>query len=97
MTDTTVGSLLPLLRSRCYDYDDEQANVILAPECEEWTWVTVNLSSWVLDALADCVVECIDVHDDTLRLWMRTSSYGVYACAKNGEHQESPEGCDHDG
>lgn len=97
MSETVIRDLLPLLRTRGYDYDDEQSEVIIAPECEEWTWVTVNLSSWVLDVLADCVVECIDVHDGCLRLWMQTSSYGVYVRAKNGEHQEPPEGCDHDG
>jgi hypothetical protein len=73
----TIRDLLPLLRSSCHGYNDEQATIILAFECEDWTWVNVNLSSWVLDALADCVVDNVDVCEEMLRLWIRTGEYGI--------------------
>ena len=70
-TETTIGELLPLLRSQMI-YPDEGQEIILAMESEEWTWVRINASNGLLDDLADLTVQDIDTEAGAIRLWILT-------------------------
>ena len=70
-TETTIGELLPLLRSQMI-YPDEGQEIILAMESEEWTWVRINASNGLLDELADLTVQDIDTDSGAIRLWILT-------------------------
>jgi hypothetical protein len=71
MPVTTIGELLPLIRSQTF-YPDEGTDIILAFECEAWTWVKINASNGLLDELEDLTVEAIDNEDGCILLWIRT-------------------------
>ena len=73
----TLGSLLPLLRYKAFNRHDEGMMIILAPECEEYTHVIINVNSGFLDLLADVVVDSIDTDDDKVRLWIATGDFNV--------------------
>ena len=80
-----LADLLPLLRSASYSNQDETGTVRLCPECEEWTWIEINLSSGILDLLMDIVVTDIDASDDVVVLWIKTSEFNVPELWKEGE------------
>ena len=70
-----LGEILELLRDKAFSRKDEQSEIIFAPECESWTWITFNLASGVLDLLQDVLVDEMDVDDGCIRLWVKTKSY----------------------
>ena len=84
MKPYTIKDVIPLLRGSSFSPRDEGLPVVLAVECEEWTHVRINVSSGILDLLAPLVVDCVDVDDDAVRLWIKTSSFNVPATV-NGE------------
>ena len=73
----TIGKLLPLLRYNAFSRQDEGMRVILAPECEEYTHVVMNVNSGFLDILAPVVVTDIDSDADCVRLWIKTKEFNL--------------------
>lgn len=74
-----LKELLPLLRSSGYsNYDEGGLDVILCPECEEWTHVRFNLHSGLLDLLGDLTVESIDAEEGNIVLWIKTDEYNWF-------------------
>ena len=71
-----LKDILPLIRSSGYDNRDESGtDVIICPECEEWTHVKFNLNSGLLDLLGELTVENIDAEDDDIVLWIKTDDF----------------------
>ena len=74
-----LRTILPLLRCSGYSNRDELGtNIILAPECEEWTWVKFNASSGLLDLLGDLIVTSIDGYGGDMLLWIKTDDYNWF-------------------
>ena len=78
MDTCKLRDLLPLLRGSAFDPRDEGTPIILKPECEEWTWVTINDASGFLDLLGDVEVYSIDAEEDSIVLWVQTESYNRF-------------------
>lgn len=75
-----LKELLPMIRLSGYDHRDESGtNIILAPEVEEWTHVSFNLNSGLLDVLGDLRVESIDAEDGNIKLWLVTEDYNQFS------------------
>ena len=70
-----LSEIVEILRDPTYSRSDEQGSVLLCLECEEWTWVEINLASGLLDFLGDIIVENIDIDDNKARLWIKTNPY----------------------
>lgn len=80
-----LKELLPMIRLSGYGFKDESGtNIILAPEVEEWTHVSFNTNSGLLDALGDLRVETIDAEDGDIKLWLVTEDYNWFM-PKEGE------------
>ena len=74
-----LKDLLPMLRSSGYDHRDESGtDIIIAPECEEWTHVKMNLNSGILDLLGELDVQNIDADEDDIVLWVETDRYNFF-------------------
>ena len=74
-----LRELLPMIRASGYSRKDESgANIILAPECEDWTHVSFNQNSGLLDVLGDLTVESIDAEDGDIKLWLETDDYNWF-------------------
>ena len=74
-----LKELLPMIRLSGYCHKDESgSNIILCPEGEEWTHVSFNQNSGLLDALGDLTVESIDAEDSDIRLWLKTDDYNWF-------------------
>ena len=78
-----LKEILPLIRSRAYsNYDDNRhrsgTNVVICPECEDWTHVTFNAHSCLLDLLGDLTVESIDADDSDIWLWIKTDDFNWF-------------------
>ena len=74
-----LKGLLPLLRGTCFGPEDENGTYVsLRPECEEWTWVRLNLNSGLLDLLGELTVQTIDAEEDDIVLWIETESYNCF-------------------
>jgi hypothetical protein len=74
-----LKEILPLIRSAGYSNRDELGySITLCPECEEWTWVKLNASSCLLDALGDLRVESIDAEDGNFKVWIITDDYNWF-------------------
>ena len=73
-----LKELLPMFRNSGYDHSDEGGNIIIRPECEEWTWVTFNVNSGLLDLLGDLTVQNIDADEDDIVVWVETASFNSF-------------------
>ena len=74
-----LKELLPLIRCAGYsNYDEAGSNIILCPECEDWTWVKFNINSGLLDLLGELIVTNIDAEDGDIRLWIETDEFNYY-------------------
>lgn len=74
-----IKELLPMFRFSDYSHrDDGCRNIVIRPECEEWTWVSFNLNSGLLDLLGELTVETIDVEEDDIVLWVKTDDYNTF-------------------
>ena len=60
-----------------YGYEDELEDITLCLECEEWTWIHLNVSSGLLDDIGDYVVESLSWNKDEFRIWIKTKSFNV--------------------
>ena len=74
-----LKDLLPLFRSSGYsNYDEAGSNLIICPECEEWTWAKFNLHSGLLDLLGDLDVTYIDTDDGDIKVWVETKAFNYF-------------------
>lgn len=73
-----LRDLLPLIRGATYSNYDELGTVVLCPECEEWTWVEMNISNCLFEQLGDLIVEEIDADGDRIRLWIKTDEFNWF-------------------
>ena len=76
-----LKELLPLLRMSGYSNRDEcGSDVMICPECEDWTWVKFNLHSCLLDKLDDLIVESIDYSggENCIMLWVQTDDFNWF-------------------
>lgn len=71
----TVGDILPVLRGSAYSRQDEGQQVMICPECEEFTHVVFNVYSGLLDRLSDLIVTDLDADDCCVRLWVKTGKF----------------------
>ena len=74
-----LKELLPMIRSSAYsNYDNGGTNIVICPECEEWTHVTFNENSGLLDLLGDLTVESICAEDNDIEIWVSTDEYNWF-------------------
>ncbi len=73
-----LKELLPMFRNSGCDRCDEGGKIIIRPECEEWTWVTFNVNSGLLDLLGDLTVQNIDADEDDIVVWVKTASFNSF-------------------
>lgn len=71
----TIGDILPVLRGGAYSRQDEGQQVMICPECEEFTHVVFNVYSGLLDRLGDLIVTTVDADADCVRLWVKTGKF----------------------
>lgn len=78
-----LKDLLPLIRMSGYsNKDDGGKDIILSPECEEWTWAKFNENSCFLDLLGDIDVSSIDANEEDIQLWIEADDYNWFDIAK---------------
>ena len=75
--ETLLRDLLPLLRDNSRVPNEDQGEILLCLESEQWTWVGVNLASGLLDLLGDLTVEAIGTNNDEIQLWIKTKSFNI--------------------
>lgn len=75
-----LKDLLPMFRASGYtNYDEAGSNLIICPECEEWTHVKFNLHSGLLPLLGDLIVTDIDANEDgDLIVWIETDEFNWF-------------------
>lgn len=75
-----LKDLLPMFRASGYtNYDEAGSNLIICPECEEWTHVKFNLHSGLLPLLGDLIVTDIDANKDgDLIVWVETDDFNWF-------------------
>lgn len=75
-----LKDILALIRSGGYsNYDEGGDDLIICPECEEWTHVRFNSHSCLLDLLGELTVESISIEDDALGVWIKTDEYNWFS------------------
>lgn len=78
-----LKDLLPMVRGGGYsNYDTGGCDIILRPECEEWTHVAFNCNSGLLDLLGNLTIESIEAEDNDVVFWVKTDDYNWF---KTGE------------
>lgn len=71
-----LKDVLALIRSGAYsNWDEGGDDIVICPECEEWTHVKFNSHSCLLDLLGELTVETISVEDGCLEVWIKTDEY----------------------
>lgn len=74
-----LKDILALIRSSSYsNYDEGGDDLIICPECEEWTHVKFNSNSCLLDLLGELSVESISVDDGAFEVWIKTDEYNWF-------------------
>jgi hypothetical protein len=74
-----LKDVLALVRSGAYsNYDEGGEDIVICPECEEWTHVRFNSHSCLLDLLGELIVENISVHDGCLEVWIKTDEFNWF-------------------
>ena len=83
-----LKDVLALIRSSCYsNYDEGGEDIIICPECEEWTHVKFNSHSCLLDLLGELTVQSIDAEDGDIQLWIKTDEFNWF-CADRERKNE---------
>lgn len=80
-----LKDVLALVRSSAYsNYDESGEDIIICPECEEWTHVKFNSHCCLLDLLGELTVESISVEDGCFEVWIKTDEFNWF-CAEGEE------------
>ena len=80
-----LKELLPMFQSSGYsNYDESGSNIIICPECEEWTHVKLNMHSCLLALLGDLKVTDIDADENDIVVWVETDEFNWFK-PKEGE------------
>ncbi len=75
-----LKELLPLIRSSCSsNYDESGTNIVICPECEEWTHVEFDANSCLLDLLGNLIVTDIDARDGDIIVWIETDEFNWFS------------------
>jgi len=75
-----LKDVLALIRcSSCSNYDEGGDDIIICPECEEWTHVRFNSHSCLLDLLGELTVESISIEDGAFEVWIKTDEYNWFS------------------
>lgn len=83
-----LKDVLALVRSGGYsNYDEGGEDIIICPECEEWTHVKFNSHCCLLDLLGELTVESISVEDGCLWIWIKTDEFNWF-CADGEEKKD---------
>ena len=72
-----LSDIVGLVVGSGYGHNDELEKIILCLECEEWTWIHLNVSSGLLDDIGDYVVESLSWSEDEFQIWIKTKSFNV--------------------
>lgn len=85
-TTMKLKDILPLIRNRAYsNYDESGTDIVICPECEEWTHVRFNAHSGLLDLLGELIVENIDADEDDIVLWIKTDEFNWFNVKEEAE------------
>ena len=77
--EAKLKDVLALIRSGAYsNYDEGGDEIVICPECEEWTHVKFNSHSCLLDLLGELIVETISVEDGCLEVWIKTDEFNWF-------------------
>ena len=77
--EAKLKDVLALIRSGAYsNYDEGGDEIVICPECEEWTHVKFNSHSCLLDMLGELIVETISVEDGCLEVWIKTNEFNWF-------------------
>lgn len=83
-----LKDVLALVRSGVYsNYDEGGEDIIICPECEEWTHVKFNSHCCLLDLLGELTVESISVDDGCFEVWIKTDEFNWF-CADGDRKEE---------
>ena len=83
-----LKDVIALVRSSAYsNYDEGGEDIIICPECEEWTHVKFNSHCCLLDLLGELTVESISVEDGCLWIWIKTDDFNWF-CADGEEKKD---------
>ena len=81
-----LKDVIALIRSGAYsNYDEGGEDLIICPECEEWTHVRFNSHSCLLDQLGELTVENISVEDGALEIWIKTDEFNWFNLSQQQE------------
>ena len=81
-----LKDVLALIRSGAYSNCDEGGDdIVICPECEEWTHVKFNSHSCLLDLLGELTVETISVEDGCLEVWIKTDEFNWFCLDGRGK------------
>lgn len=84
-----LKDILALIRSGAYsNYDEGGEDLIICPECEEWTHVRFNSHSCLLDLLGELNVESISVEDDAFMIWIETDEFNWFDAEKPVQEEQ---------
>lgn len=72
-----LSEITQLIIGSGYEHRDELEEIILCLECEEWTWIHLNVSSGLLDDIGDYVVESLSWNEKEFQIWIKTKSFNV--------------------
>ena len=76
-----LKDVLALIRNGVYsNYDEGGTTITICPECEEWTHVSFDANSGLLDLLGEIIVECIDAGDGKreILVWVKTDDFNWF-------------------
>lgn len=74
-----LKEVLALIRSGAYsNYDKGGDDIVICPECEEWTHVKFNSHNCLLDLLGELIVESISVEDGCFEVWIKTDEFNWF-------------------
>lgn len=74
-----LKDILALIRSSAgSNYDEGGDDIVIIPECEEWTHVRFNSHCCLLDLLGELTVESISVEDGAFGIWIKTDEYNWF-------------------
>ena len=74
-----LKDVIALIRNGAYsNYDEGGEDIVICPECEEWTHVKFNSHSCLLDLLGELTVENIGADDGDIWVWIKTDDFNWF-------------------
>ena len=81
-----LRDVIAMIRPAGYsNYDEVGEEVVLCPECEEWTWVKFNAANGLLDLLGDLTVDSFNATEKgQIQIWIETDEFNWFKPKEGG-------------